>query len=296
MMRLSVSGVNNEIGEELCNRVPGVVVRNMTNGQPDTGSADAVAFLGESPPRISEIQQCLELGKHVLVATEALLPLDALASSMEVASAAGVRFVCQNLDRLAPSRQLIQSELRGAKFGAPGLIRLHRWRSSPSAAKLPFSLPCDLIRDLDVVTWLMRQQPEIVFAWGRALDNSKSPGAGTVQVHLGFAGGGMALVDYVDSLPEGSSYRSLSAICASGALYADDHSNCQLAITGAGMQAEAAAEGIIHLVTALREFTNAIATGEEPASGQPRWSALRQMADAVLESLETGQSATLRDA
>ena len=51
-------------------------------------------------------------------------------------------------------------------------------------------------------------------------------------VHLGFKCGGMALIDFTNSLPDGDNYESLCLIGSKGVAYADDHRNRNLFFNG----------------------------------------------------------------
>ena len=77
---------------------------------------------------------------------------------------------------------------------------------------------------LDLANWLFGTPPDRVYA--RAAE------PGYLQVHLGFSGGGMALIDVSDDLPPGDGYRSVTVIGSDGAGYADDHRNRNLVFGG----------------------------------------------------------------
>jgi predicted dehydrogenase len=122
-----------------------------------------------------------------------------------------------NPDRLLPSRRLIRQQLEAGRLGEPGLVRSHHWTSDGGD-------PFDAIRhDVDVAIWLIGRAPNVVYAIARA---------GSCQLHLGFPGGPMALIERATDLPAGDGYRSLSVIGSCGAAYADDHQNVQLLYRG----------------------------------------------------------------
>ena len=174
-----------------------------------------------------------------------------------------------NPDRYLPSRQLIRQQL-DAVLGQPGLLRLHRWQTEAAPP----------LRDLDLIRWLMRQAPERVFA----LANGAS-----LQIHLGFPGGGMALLDLVTTLPNGDGYVSLSVIAASGAVHADDHHNVQLAYRGGRPQALRTEEDAGQLATIAQEWL-------AHTPGEDHWQAVFALAEAVQQSLTTGRAIALEAA
>jgi predicted dehydrogenase len=195
----------------------------------------------------------------------------------------GVQFAVVNPDRYLPSRQLIRKQLP-VPLGEPGLIRLHRWEP---AAPHPSGLPDPLLRDLDLTLWLAGQRPNHVFAV-----EPKSDGvAGRyVQVHLGFPGGAMAVLDYTDCLPPGDDYRSLSVIASSGAAYADDHQNVQLVYRGGHPQAMRTDERAGQLAAIAQDFVDAIRNRREPEGGAAGWRDVFTVADALGRSLASGQA------
>src|SRR5207245_1284905 len=95
-------------------------------------------------------------------------------------------------------RQLIRQHLDAGKLGEPGLIRLHRWTAPDSASSI--------LLDLDLVHWYFGRSPNLVHAVEQE----------SLLVHLGFSGGGMALIDRLIRADQGA-YRSLSVIGSNGA-------------------------------------------------------------------------------
>ena len=79
-----------------------------------------------------------------------------------------------------------------------------------------------------------------------------------IQFHLGFANGGMAMIDIACSLPAGGDYFSLSIIGATGTAYADDHHNMNLLYAGDQPNALRTSEGRADLAGQLQEFVDAI--------------------------------------
>jgi predicted dehydrogenase len=243
----------------------------------------AVAWLGPRSPDAGVVERIIQSGKHVLLATETCLAGDDLEELVRRGNSAGIRVVVLNPERMRPSRQLMFDELRGTKFGAAGLIRLHRWQGASRQGPDSAGVPDLLVHDIDLVLWLKQQTPNVVFAVER---QSGVESAGTIQAHLGFADGGMALIDYTDCLPPGDGYQSLSAICSTGAMYADDHSNGQLSFRGGTAQAVPAEEGILPLVNSIHRFMDETASSAD-------WQLARRVAGAARRSIETGRAVTV---
>ena len=126
---------------------------------------------------------------------------------------AEAREIVINPDRFLPSRQLIRQQFDTGKLGEVGLIRVHRWepRGSASADDV-HGLPASLLRDLDVVLWLIGHSPDAVYAVEQTDSNPSNSRGRFLQVHLGFPSGAMALLDFADRLPPGEGYQSLSLI------------------------------------------------------------------------------------
>jgi predicted dehydrogenase len=199
------------------------------------------------------------------------------------ARASGVQLAVVNPDRYLPSRRLIREQL-GGPLGEPGLIRLHRWE--PAKPEQPAGLPEPLLRDLDTTLWLMRRRPDRVYAIGQGTDGRY------VQVHLGFPGGGMALLDYDGRLPAGDGYQSLHVIASTGAAYADDHQNTQLLYRGGHPQAVRTEERVGQLAALAQEFIDGLRAGRD-LSTEAEWRAVSVVAGAVRRSLAAGTAVAL---
>jgi hypothetical protein len=113
-----------------------------------------------------------------------------------------------------------------------------------------------------------------------------------VQVHLGFPGGGMALLDFDGRLPPGDGYRSLSVIAFAGAAYADDHTNMQLVYRGGHPQAVRTEEHAGQLAELAQEFVDALRDGRNLTT---IWRDVFAVADAVSRSIASGQAVTLEE-
>lgn len=194
-----------------------------------------------------------------------------------------------NPDRFLPSRQLIRQQLDSGKLGDVGLVRVHRWEPATShtdnAASKMFGLPDGLLRDIDLVLWLVGQSPNAIHAVEPF--DAKNPRGRTIQVHLGFPGGAMALIDYSNQLPDGDGYQSLSVIGSSGAAYADDHHNMQLVFRGGRPQAVRADEtGRQHSV-AVQKHVDSLQAGHDSATAVAEWQNVLQVAASVKAAMRS---------
>ena len=151
--------------------------------------------------------------------------------------------------RFLPSIQTVKRSLDAGKLGAPGLLRIHRWLP-PKAT--PESLTERILPDADLACWIFGGAPEKVWT----LQTPSNPDY--IQFHLGFANGGMAMIDIACSLPAGGDYFSLSIIGATGTAYADDHHNMNLLYAGDQPNALRTSEGRADLAGQLQEFVDAI--------------------------------------
>ena len=130
---------------------------------------------------------------------------------------------------------------------------MHRW----SSTDLPgLSLTDDLLRDLDLVLNVFESLPSEVYAITRSVIGAEEPDY--IQIHLGFDGGGMAVIDRAATLPPGDGYFSFSVIGSAGAVYADDHLNKQLVFRGQHPVAVGTGSGELASVADLQEFCQAI--------------------------------------
>src|SRR5262249_4315717 len=149
----------------------------------------------------------------------------------------------------------------------------------------PSGLPEPLLRDLDVTLWLAGRFPERVYAVGQSGDGCYA------QLHLGFPGGGMALLDYTDRLPPGDGYQSLSVIASRGAASADDQANVQLLYRGGRPRALPAPERSGLLAAVAQDFVDAL-RGNRLSSGAIEWRNVFTVAAAARQSFASGQAVT----
>jgi predicted dehydrogenase len=256
MIRLAVLGAERSRWQAIASRLRGAVLVDA----PASGSDAAVVFAAP----LEALQSWLVAGKPVLIAIPpAAKKLQELTATPNVAIA--------NPDRFLPSRQLIRQQLDAGKLGDPGLIRIHRWEAG--------ALNGEFVRDLDLILWYFGAEPNVVHAVGHA--------RGT-QIHLGFPGGGMAMLEHA-SVPAGDAYYSLSLIGASGAAYIDDHANMQLVFRGDAPRAVRTDEGISQWSALVQAFADRVAGKSEP-NVFPAWPRVLKLADAVDASLAAGQA------
>lgn len=264
-------------------------------------SFDAVVVDTPTLDRADIARQAVEAGKHLLVETPMAFSMVDADALIETSRLSKVRLMVGNLDRFGPVGQTVKEELESGELGAAGLLRIHRWESSNIGSwGQVFSAPGEkiidivsLIRDLDIAYWLFGNKPLEIFAIGRRISGSGTTRPDYVQIHLGFPCGGMAIIDYSTSLPQGPGYYFLSMIGSKGAAYADDHNNVNLRYGSADIQALRSSYGNIELLVQLQEFVDSIKTEREPRiSGIDGRSGL-QIANAAAMSIESGQSVRL---
>jgi predicted dehydrogenase len=237
-------------------------------------ACDAIAFLRDAP--LATIEHWLQQGKHILLTAPSLGPADAEAL-WAAARQVGVQFAFVNPERYRPTRRLLREQVAG-KLGAAGLVRIHRWEPAGAPSTTSLGLPGPLVGDIDLALWLTRRTPNLVYA-------VEQPATAYVQVHLGFPGGGMALLDYAGGLPAGGDYQSLSVIAAAGAAYADDHQNMQLVYRGGQPQAVRTSEVAAQRAAMLQDFVDGLATGRDLSATVSEWRSVYAVAEAVRQAL-----------
>ncbi|MGI8977993.1 MAG: Gfo/Idh/MocA family protein [Pirellulaceae bacterium] len=179
---------------------------------------------------------------------------------------------------MLPSRQFIKRELDAGKLGEPGLIRIHHWEEAGGELDAAHALPSALLQQIDVILWLMGKSPTVVYAVEHG-ERARNRQGRYLQVHLGFPGDAMALLDYSSLHPPGDPYRSLHVIGSAGAAYADDQQNMQLLYKGGQARGVMAKEGA--------------ASGHGFADMTADWDKALAVADAVQQSLQTRQAVSL---
>jgi predicted dehydrogenase len=259
MLRLTFIGGRDELARfgRVSTRLRGAVstIRHVAGTPADIDSffadggrgTDAVILGAASGDREQLCRRAASARKHVL--TPGPLAGSAVDARALVAACAGVRLMVAGTARFTPALRTIKESLDSRKLGALALVRIHRWRPRSNQAT-------EVWQDLDLACWLFGAQPDFVYAAGN--DDC-------MQIHLGFAGGGMALIDFASSLPPGDSYFSISAIGSSGAAYADDHHDMQLLFAGERPHALRTGQCDLSVLAELQEFVNCVLENREPS-------------------------------
>ena len=295
MMRLAVCDADEARWQAISPRLRGAMVVPAPGCTPPS-DCDAALFFLPKPPEPSVIDQCLAARKHVLLAADDCSSASALEAWYTAAQTAGVQFEVANPDRYAPSRQLIHREIAAGKLGEPGLVRIHRWEPRSVEPGKPTALPGALLRDLDLAMWLVGRPVQLVYAVEHAAGDEHPAADRFIQVHLGFPGGAMGLIDYADRLPSGDGYRSLSVIGSAGAAYADDQQNMQLVYRGGRPQGTRTTEDLLPLAALVQEFVDALQAGRDLSASMATWWGVLAVAAAVQQSLAARQAVSLEGA
>lgn len=262
---------------------------------------DAVLIQTAGGLQADQCQQAAVAGKHVL-AESPLAPSTAVADAVIAdCRAADVRLMVGQASRFLPSLQTVKSSLESGVLGAPGLLRIHRWESRETNDGEPWMqgvLQERVVREIDLANWLFQSPPREIYAVARSWSNPSREVSDYVQLHLGFEGGGMALIDYSTTIPRGEGYFSLSMIGSAGAAYADDHHNMQLLFggrdnNGRNPTALKTQLGYGHLLTQVQEFASAIEDGREPAITGADGRLAVQVAEAAAASISERRAARL---
>ena len=226
--------------------------------------------------RPESARQAAHAGKHTLIpapVTSDELELDGLLQTFE---GAGVRIELAFGHRHHPYQETVHRSLRSGKLGVPGLIRMHSW-ADPDASTSMFECLHDVV---DTLCWMFDDRPNRIYA-------TSFQGTSGIQVHLGFAGGGMALADCVRSLPAPNhTYDTISAIGSLGAAYADDHHNTHLLVQADGVHARRACLGHRQIGKQLSSFADGLAHESESSNSHDGVRALAVANAALRSSLE----------
>ena len=189
----------------------------------------------------ADAARAIAAGKHVLVAAPVADSLEDTESMLRAAEEAGVFLAVGGLPVNVPANRVILDRLSSGKLGEPGLLRVHCWSGESSR-----SLASKLYGHIDLAIRFFGSSPAELYCVARG-DQSY------LQAHLGFAGGGMAVLDFSDRLPAGQGYDSLSLVGSSGAAYSDDHHNTHLLFAGGNPVAliDDCGDGLLHEVQAF---------------------------------------------
>jgi len=170
----------------------------------------------------SIMKQVATSGKHVLLQMPLLLGMSWNNDSIAVCQSAGATVMLSQPLRFLPSIVEVKSALESGSLGNPGLLRIHDWRPPNADEEAPAppdekviggeSVFQDLLPDVDLANWVFGSAPSEIYASTVEPEyigiERETAGPGYVQIHLGYADGGMALIDRCVMLPPGSDYFS----------------------------------------------------------------------------------------
>jgi len=235
---------------EALRRVRGARVA-ITAESMEAAAGENVEFDAVAVDSSADAGRAIAAGKHVLVSAPVADSLQEAEALLEAAREAGVFLAAGGLPVNVPANRVILDRLSSGKLGEPGLLRVHCWSGESSR-----TLSSQLYGHIDLAIRIFGSSPAELYSVARG-DQSY------VQLHLGFAGGGMAVLDFSNRLPAGQGYDSLSLIGSSGAAYSDDHHNTHLLFTGGHPAAliDDCGEG---LAQELQGFVEAVAGEETP--------------------------------
>ena len=262
-------------------------------------SFDAVVVDEPAQCRAQLATRAAEAGKHVLVETPIATSTKEADGVVGAASKSGVRLMAGNLARFAAAGATVKEALDSGELGEPGLLRIHRWESLdtgswPALDQEQGSVAVrNLSAEIDLAIWLFGGLPTEVYATGRRVSHGGIDQPDYVQVHLGFDGDGMSVIDYSASLPDAPGYHFLSMIGSKGAAYADDHHNVNLVYGDGGTRALASGHGHGHILAQLQEFVDAISGGRDPAPTGADGRRAVLVAEAAAKSMCSGRAARL---
>jgi predicted dehydrogenase len=178
-------------------------------------------------------------GKYILLDGGFALERSELEALDRLCAAVGATVMVAGSRRFGAEAQTVRASLDAGSLGVPGLMRLHRWVPGrmPAGAQDPaVALAGRAAAEIDLCCWLFGGLPEAVHATQTgAIEAPEEFQA--VQLHLGFPGGGMALLDLAVHAALAEPYVALTLIGSSGAAYYDDHANAHLLLAGQGQTA-----------------------------------------------------------
>ncbi len=173
---------------------------------------------------------------------------------------------------------LCESQNQG-QLGDLGILRLHRWvaGSTPNVGRRD-----DVWDAINLGVRLFDAVPEQIYSLIRKAE-------ATMQIHFGFSGNGMAVMDFAWDLPAGRGYDSIHVIGDDGAAYADDHRNVSLLYEGDDPRALPVENDQIAIRSLLVSLVNATSDSVEPMLDWASMSQLKPVIDAVYRSAEQKQ-------
>ncbi len=244
---------------------------------------DARWWSVDAPIDWDHCQRDADKGRHVLIDLQADSDVASLADRLTAIDAAGDgRCMLGNTLRFDDSIQTVKQQLDDGRLGEACLLRMHSWHAPDGSWR---SQPDRLLAQLDLACWIMQEMPETLYARSMPIAEA-SQRDDYWQLHLGYSGGSMALIDDCDSLPEGDKYFCLSLIGSTGAAYADDHHNMQLLYRGGSPQARNTRPTEWSERRQVEEFLAAIHEARRPSVPLADWQRANSLLSAVTVSAE----------
>ena len=154
--------------------------------------------------------------------------------------------------RFSPEVIALRESLDSGNLGKLGLLRMHLWNQKKSDGVQ------EMVHAIDLALWFFGVEPKYIHGTTSAENEVKCS-----LVHLGFECGGMALLDFTNSLPTGDNYESLCLIGSKGAAYADDHRNRNLFFSGGTPTAKCPDTSMNFIGPMLADFIQKIKGGAD---------------------------------
>lgn len=188
------------------------------------GEFDAVVIHPNVADQVDTIvAAATEASKDVLVCISPVRCYEALA---RIGEHCGIVAMVAQPRRFMHYQRSAWASLQSGKIGRLGLLRMHNWMSGNVLEQSDAAVAEMIVGDADLACWMFNDAPEVVYS----ATTSKTRPLDGVMFHLGFQGGGMAIVDCHRTLGGQESYSALSLIGSAGAVYADDQHNTNLLI------------------------------------------------------------------
>ena len=268
---------------------------------------DGLVTFGLEGTTSSLFEVAAKAGKHVLILDDFAESAIATKRAMDAFTNSQTLWAAANLERFMPAVEAAREQLAGGSLGKAALINLHRWEGAEvGPSKLTMTsenessdgLVFGALGEIDLANWFFDELPESVFAIraGQGARGSASAGSSSplcLQLHLGYAGGRVGLIDYARGLPAKSGYHAFSLIGSSGAVYSDDQHDAQILFQNKGIGVSIADYRADARASCVREFVRAVGDGPCPEHfGSDVPGAIR-VAEAALGSLRSGESVQL---
>ena len=154
--------------------------------------------------------------------------------------------------RSFPEVIALRESLDSGNLGKLGVMRMHLWNQQNSNEVQ------EMVHAIDLALWFFGTEPKYIHGTTSAENEVKCS-----LVHLGFECGGMALLDFTNSLPTGDNYESLCLIGSKGAAYADDHRNRNLFFSGEAPNAKCPDTRMNFIGPMLADFIQKIKGGAD---------------------------------